>query len=230
MINTYIIYMYICIYIHIIASRRVSLIITCNMCVCIRPDRSGNCQSVWMHFVKLTVENGIFSGTSREEEVDLDHMHWMLAQDTWNSKQRQYILYCITVARSITVRRSSTDDHGCSASIMLAMVSSLPRVPSSFCLLFALRWLRNTRKSVARTKQCCLLSQERNLQSQSVFVFSQSEIYRNLLFVKKTVGILQLWALWTPRRTALRSLDLDASRCGESGEQWKTWRCDVKDC
>jgi hypothetical protein len=31
--------------------------------------------SVWMHFVKLTVENGIFSGTSREEEVDLDHMH-----------------------------------------------------------------------------------------------------------------------------------------------------------
>ena len=75
MINTYIIYMYICIYIHIIASRRVSLIITCNMCVCIRPDRSGNCQSVWMHFVKLTVENGIFSGTSREEEVDLDHMH-----------------------------------------------------------------------------------------------------------------------------------------------------------
>ena len=138
-----------------------------------------------MHFVKLTVENGIFSGTSREEEVDLDHMHWMLAQDTWNSKQRQYILYCITVARSITVRRSSTDDHGCSASTMLAMVSSLPRVPSSFCLLFALRWLRNTRKSVARTKQCCLLSQERNLQSQSVFVFSQSEIYRNLLFVKK---------------------------------------------
>ena len=86
-------------------------------------------------------------------------------------------IYCITVARSITVRRSSTDDHGCFASIMLAMVSSLPRVPSSFCLLFALRWLRNTGKSVARTKQCCLLSQERNLQSQSVFVFSQSEIF-----------------------------------------------------
>ena len=153
---------------------------------------------------------------SSQEQAVKKKSTWIICTECWRktleiqSKDNIYI-YCITAARSITERRSSTDDHGCSASIMLAMVSSLPRVPSSFCLLFALRWLRNTRKSVARTKQCCLLSQERNLQRSPKSKCFRVFPIRNLLFVKKTVGILQLWALWTPRRTALRSLDLDGT-------------------
>ena len=126
---------------------------------------------------------------SSQEQAVKKKSTWIICTECWRktleiqSKDNIYI-YCITAARSITVRRSSTDDHGCSASIMLAMVSSLPRVPSSFCLLFALRWLRNTRKSVARTKQCCLLSQERNLQRSPKSKCFRVFPIRNLLFVK----------------------------------------------
>ena len=137
-------------------------------------------------------------------------------------KAKTIYIYCITAARSITVRRSSTDDHGCSASIMLAMVSSLPRVPSSFCLLFALRWLRNTRKSVARTKQCCLLSQERNLQRSPKSKCFRVFPIRNLLFVKKPWEFCN-FGLCEPHGE--RPCDLLTWTV-----QWKTWRCDVKDC